>query len=85
MSVELSGEKEYNYLRIEKIITLRNSKMIVVVCVAITRCHTYTEVFGIPELRGAGLASFTGAEHGGECVLYHVQPCGATVIHVVRE
>ncbi len=74
VSVKLTDEKE-----------LRNRKMVVVVCVSVTRCHTRTEMFGVPELREGGSASFTGPECGGECVLYHVQPCGAAVIHVVRE
>ncbi len=29
------------------------------VCLAIARCHTNTEMFGIPEMRAGGLASFT--------------------------
>ncbi len=59
--------------------------MIIVVCVAVTRCHTRTVMFGIPELRGGGSASFTGMECGGECVLYHARPCGDADIHMVRE
>ncbi len=63
-------------------IMLRNRKLIIIVCVAVARCHTRTVMFGIPEMRGGGFALFYWLEVWGESVyctmLTHVAPQSST-------